>query len=117
MFALPGKLVGQKTSKLVFQIGKLISAVSEKAFNDLISQYNKSLKDSNKDDLGNLRKHLSKVGLTYTENKIKIIDQYKWESFSKQKRAVFKIPSCTNQIESLYGLLKVTISRRNSFFS
>lgn len=117
IFCLRQVLVSLKTSKFSSQIGKLVSAVSEKDLNDLMSQYNEAWKDLNEDDLGDLRKYLSKVGLTYTDNQLKILDPYKWESCSMQKRVAFKMPSCTNQIESFHGHLNATIPRRNSFYS
>lgn len=110
-------LVRLKKTKFSSQIGNLISCTCSKDFEDLKGQYNNSWKNLCENDLNELNKVLSKVGLAFKKKKIVVNDARRWEQVSMQKRAAFKMPSCTNQIESAHGHLNALVPRRNSFFS
>ena len=74
-------------------------------------------KDLSKNDIIELNKVLNKVGLVFKRKKIVIDNAARWEQVSMQRRAAFKMPSCTNQLESAHGHMNALIPRRNTFFS
>ena len=117
IFCLRHLLVSLKKSKFKSQISKLVSVVSNKDYDELKHEYETNWKTLDIDDVNELNKYLSKIGLVFKDKKIKVSDSFRWENCSMQKRAAFKMPSCTNQIESGHGHLNAAIPRRNRFFS
>lgn len=110
-------LVSLKKSKFKSQISKLVSVVSTKDYDELKHEYETNWKTLDIDDVNELNKYLSKIGFVFKDKKIKVSDSFRWENCSMQKRAAFKMPSCTNQIESGHGHLNAAIPRRNRYFS
>lgn len=86
-------------------------------FNELKTLYNnkwKNIKDLAV--IAELNKHLQKVGLQLKKDKIEIICKERWEQVSIISRSKYKMPSCTNQLESTHGHLNSFIPRRNLFW-
>lgn len=99
------------------QVGNLISATCKQDFKELKNLYStnwKEIKDSKK--LNELQAVLRKVGLCFEKGKVKIGDNKRWEEVSMLKRPMFKMPSCTNQLESTHGHMNSQIPRRNSLW-
>ena len=100
------------------QVGNLVSTASSHDLEELKKVYNKQWKkitDTNL--LDKLERKLNKVGLSFKEKKkISIEDQDRWEEVSMVHRASFKMPSCTNQLESTHGHLNAQLPRNNSFW-
>lgn len=63
-----------------------------------------------------LRRLLKKVGLSFGNGHISI-NHERWIEVSMMKRAMFRMPSCTNQLESTHEHLNSGIPRRNSFWT
>lgn len=63
-----------------------------------------------------LNRLLKKVGLKMENDHIITIDEERWTEVSMSKRAEFRMPSCTNQLESTHGHLNSAIPRRNKFW-
>lgn len=100
------------------QIGNLVSVTSKLDFKELKKQYNSSWSEINDPKMiSKLEKNLNKVGLTFVNmNKIKVLDDEKWDEISMVRRAKYRMPSCTNQLESTHGHMNSQIPRRNSFW-
>lgn len=75
----------------------------------------KGIKDEEKKQ--ELSTILQKIGHDFVDGKIEIIDYDRWISISMINRPQFKMPSCTNQIESGHGHMNFNVPRRNELFS
>lgn len=99
------------------QVGNLISATCKQDFKELKKLYSTNwneIKDTKK--LNELQAVLRKVGLCFEKGKVKIGDKKRWEEVSMLQRPKFKMPSCTNQLESTHGHMNSQIPRRNSLW-
>lgn len=106
------------TSEFSSQIGNIVCAQCTKDYSELISTYEdnwKEIKDEEKKQ--ELRTILQKIGHDFNDGKIEIIDYDRWISISMINRPQFKMPSCTNQIESGHGHMNFNIPRRNELLS
>lgn len=56
-----------------------------------------------------------KVVLGIVKDKIKPINLKRWKQVSMIERVKFRMPSCTNQVESVHGHLNVMVPRHNEF--
>lgn len=81
IFCLGHVLLSLKIPKFSSQIRKDLK--------DLIANYNEAWKDLDENDLSDLRKYLSKVGLTYQDKNIQVLDSKKLDSCSMLRRVGF----------------------------
>ena len=110
-------LVSLGRSKFSKQISNLVSCTCLKDLQKLIDSYSEAWeKIENEKDKKELSDILRKVGLAFIKNKIEIFDQSRWSQCSMLERIKYKMPSCTNNIESMHGHLNAKIPRRNEFF-
>ena len=110
-------LVSLGTSKFSSQVGNLVSACCQKDYNELKRIYEVSWVDLTAKDKQKLKKKLGKVGLAYIDGNLMISDENLWAECSMLKRANTKMPSCTNQLESVHVSMNTLTPRRNSFWS
>lgn len=118
IFCLRHFLSSLGTSEFSSQIGNIICAQCTKDYSELISTYEnnwKGIKDEEKKQ--ELSTILQKIGHDFVDGKIEIIDYDRWISISMINRPQFKMPSCTNQIESGHGHMNFNVPRRNELLS
>lgn len=116
IFCLRHLLVSLKKTRFAQQIGNLVSAINECDFNELNELYSKKWKEiSDEKELNQLKRTLHKLGLCFNE-RIEIEDSNRWKQISMQHRAQYRMPSCTNQLESTHGHMNAHIPRRNSMW-
>ena len=60
---------------------------------------------------------LKKIGHVFSDGKIQIFDSARWIEVLMQYRPVFRMPNCTNQLESSHGHLNAKMPRKNLFWS
>ena len=65
--------------------------------------------------MNQLKRTLRKIGLCFNE-KIEVKDINRWQQVSMQHRAKYRMPSCTNQLESTHGHMNENIPCRNSMW-
>ena len=113
IFCLRHLLVSLKKTSFSQQIGNLVSAPNEYDFNELIMLYSEKWKTITDDkELKQLNRILRKIGLCFNE-KIEIENEQRWQQVSMMHRAKYRMPSCTNQLESTHGHMNSNIPRRN----
>lgn len=110
-------IVSLKTTRFSEQISNLVQASCQKDFDELVDLYSSSWKSITKEEeITELKSILKKVGLGFVDQKIQITAPERWEEVSMLQRGRFKMPSCTNQIESMHGHLNGRTPRRNEFY-
>ena len=110
-------LVSLGKGKFASQVGNLVSATCEKDYNSLKKTYEDSWQTISNEDLNVLNALLEKVGLQMNGNKIIKKNEDRWKEVSMIARPDYKMPSCTNQLESTHGHLNSLIPRRNELFT
>ncbi len=117
LYCLRHLLCSLGKSQYSSQVGNLVKAVCEADFNSLRSSYENSWKDVTAKDLQKIRRLLKKTGLDIVSGRIIISDQDRWVKCSMKERYAFKMPSCTNSLESAHGHMNSFIPRRNNFWA
>ena len=110
-------LVSLGKTKFSSQIGKLVTAPNIREYEKLKSIYESSWCQLSKSDMDLLKADLKKVGLTFSRRKIKVSDGERWLEVAMQFRPAYKMPTCTNQLESAHGHMNRVTPRRNTFFA
>ena len=95
----------------------MVSATCEKDYNSLKKTYEDSWQTISNEDLNVLNELLDKIGLMMNDKKIIKKNEDRWKEVSMIARPDYKMPSCTNQLESTHGHLNSLIPRRNELFS
>ena len=110
-------IVSLKTNTFSEQVSELIKCQCTKDFETLVANYSQSwasLRDENqKAELENI---LEKVGLGMIGGTVTVVNEHRWKQVSMIERVKYKMPSCTNQIESFHGHLNYYTPRRNEFW-
>ena len=110
-------IVSLKTSIFSEQISNLVRAECEADFEELQNVYSESWKSiEDEKQKQELEEMLAKVGLGIVDGIVKPVDRVRWKQVSMIERAHFRMPSCTNQVESVHGHLNSMIPRRNEFW-
>ena len=110
-------IVSLGKNKFSKQVSNLVSASCLKDFEQLKTIYSDAWRNINDvNERKELNDTLNKVGLAFINQKVIIINKDRWKQCSITERIQLKMPSCTNQIESMHGHLNAQISRRNEFF-
>ena len=115
-----------KKSAYAYEITKLTGCKSEFDLENAKQLFSKNfvnivIEDGN--ELKNINRSLSKVGLSFVfeekspiDSFILVNDEEKWEQYSLLKHINLKMPSTTNTLESVHGHLNRKVPRRNSFY-
>lgn len=91
-------------TKYSYQIGNLVSVLCQKDIDELMNIYAESWKQiKDQKEVNKLNRLLKKVGLKMEKSQIITIDDERWTEVSISKRGEFRMPSCTNQLESTHG--------------
>ena len=110
-------IVNLGTTKFSDQVKRLVSAISDKDLETLKETYSNSWRNiTDRKEKELLLSTLDKVGLGFFKDRIEIINDERWCEVSMNERSKFKMPSCSNQIESMHGHLNALVPRRNDFF-
>lgn len=117
IFCLRHFLVSLKKSQFSYQVGNLVQATCDRDYKALKQLYENSWKDLSKQKLKKLKNILKKAGLDFIDNEIIIDNSLLWKSVSMQERHWFRMPSCTNQIESCHGHMNAYTPRRNELLT
>jgi hypothetical protein len=102
-----------------FEVGLLIKAVTQSEFNYICELLEPSLSQAFEDSslATQLIKTLSKIGLSFQNNKIIITDSNVFEKHSTICRVPLRIPKTTGHVESTHGHGNHRLPRRNRFFT
>ncbi|KAK8870992.1 hypothetical protein M9Y10_008905 [Tritrichomonas musculus] len=101
-----------------YQVGNLVKATSNNEYQELkrLSEERWS-SITEPTEKNQINKDAKKIGLVFTDGKIQIFDNARWIEVSMQYRPVFRMPSCTNQLESCHWHLNAKTPRKNLFWS
>ena len=111
-------LVSLRFSSYSFAATKLIKAESEIDLNNYKAEFSKTFAAiEDEQELNDLNKILGKIGMQFSDGKINVIDEKRWNQVSLLSRIDLKMPSTTNSLESVHGHLNKKTPRNNSFWS
>ena len=110
-------LVSLGSHPFSYQIGKLISCRNDFELDTLIAHYNSCFKKIEDEKmLKDLRKVLTKIGMSFDENGLHISNLTQWKKISVKERISLRMPSTTNALESTHGHINAKLPRRNEFW-
>lgn len=108
--------LGRKTFSS--QVANLVTVPTEEEYRILKRDYESSW--ANIQDPVNkskITRMLKKIGHKYQDGLIQIFDMQRWEQVSMQYRPKYRMPSCSNQIESMHGHLNAITPKNNKFWN
>lgn len=102
--------------KFGFEASKFVSCRCKKDFETLTKEFNKTFLKLNDKDIKILNQTLRKIGMSFINEEITIVNREMWKQVSMIKKRSYRMPITTNSIESIHGHLNEATPRNNCFW-
>lgn len=102
--------------KFGFEASKIVSCKCQKDFQKLVDEFNLVFQKLDDKEIEYLNNTFERIGMKFNKKEITIINMDLWQKVSMLYRSTFRMPSTTNNIESIHGHVNEATPRNNCFY-